>query len=110
MIVVRGENDISADDNAALLSELARACEEHPSGRVILDLSDTDYVPTGTEARALATAISELARPNHCQIAIVARPGAQYGVARMIEAITEVRDATASAFASFNEALGWVSP
>lgn len=107
---MRGEGEISPHDNVLLLSELARACEDDPSGLAIVDLTGTEYVPTGSEARALATALSELARPNGCRIAIVARPGAQYGIARMIEAITEVRDATASAFPSLNDALAWVSP
>jgi anti-anti-sigma regulatory factor len=108
IIVVRGNGEITAADNDAMLRALEAACEMRPSRRVILDLSDVDYVPSAIEARGLAASFARLAKPRQCLMAVVARPGAQYGVARMIETLSSMDDITASAFGSMDEATAWM--
>ena len=108
ILVVRGSGDVTASDNDAMLRALETACESRPSNRVILDLSDVDYVPTAAEARGLATSFTRLAKPRQCLMAVVARSGAQYGVARMIETLSSIEDLTATAFGSMGEAAAWM--
>jgi anti-anti-sigma regulatory factor len=108
ILVVRGSGEITAADNDAMLHALEAACEMRPSRRVILDLSDVDYVPSAAEARGLATSFAKLAKPRQCLMAVVARSGAQYGVARMIETLSSMEDITATAFDSMDEAAAWM--
>jgi anti-anti-sigma regulatory factor len=108
ILVVRGSGEITAADNDAMLHALESACEIRPGSRVILDLSDVDYVPSAAEARGLATSFASLAKPRQCLIAVVARSGAQYGVARMIETLSSLDDVTSAAFGSMDEAAAWM--
>jgi anti-anti-sigma regulatory factor len=108
ILVVRGSGEITAADNDVMLRVLESACEMRPSRRVILDLTDVDYVPSAAEARGLATSFTKLAKPRQCLMAVVARPGAQYGVARMIESLSSMEDVTATAFGSMDEAAAWM--
>jgi hypothetical protein len=41
-------------------------------------------------------------------MAIVAEPGVQYGVARMIETLSSMDDVTAAAFTPMDEAVAWM--
>ena len=108
IIIVRGSGEITAADNGVMLRALESACEMRPSRRVILDLSDVDYVPSAIEARELASSFARLAKPRQCLMAVVARPGAQYGVARMMEALSSAQDVTAAAFGSMDDASAWM--
>lgn len=108
ILVVRGSGEITAADNDVMLRALESACEMRPGRRVILDLTDVDYVPSAAEARGLATSFTKLAKPRQCLMAVVARPGAQYGVARMIESLSSMEDVTATAFGSMDEAAAWM--
>ena len=108
ILVVRGSGEITAADNDAMLRALEAACEMRPSRRVILDPSEVDYVPSAAEARSLATSFARLAKPRQCLMAVVARSGAQYGVARMIETLSSLKDVTASAFGTIDEATAWM--
>lgn len=108
IIVVRGSGEVAVADNDAMLRALRTACEVRPSSRVILDLSSVDYIPTPAEARTLAENLAALAKPRQCLMAVVARPGAQYGVARMIETLSSIQNVTAAAFASVDEAVAWM--
>lgn len=108
IVVVRASGEIAAADHDEMLRALANACQIRASTRVVLDLSDVEYVPSAEEARALAESFVTLARPRQCLMALVARPGAQYGVARMIETLSSIRNVTAAAFSSLDEAAAWM--
>ena len=41
-------------------------------------------------------------------MAIVAEPGVQYGVARMIETLSSMEEVTMAAFTSIDEAVAWM--
>jgi len=107
VVIVRGMGDVGASAQKDMLAALTNACESRPSSRVVLDLSAVDYVPTADEARALAQHVVSLAKAK-CRVAVVGRSGAQYGVARMVETISSVRDVIAAAFQSVDEALAWI--
>jgi anti-anti-sigma regulatory factor len=108
ILVVRGSGEITAADNDAMTRALETACETRPSRAVILDLTVVDYVPSAGEARNLAKSFARLARPRQCLMAIVADPGVQYGVARMIETLSSMEEVTMAAFTSMDEAVAWM--
>ena len=107
VVIVRGVGDVGASAHRDMLAALTQACEARPSSRVVLDLSAVDHVPTAEEARALAQHVVAMAKAK-CRVAVVGRSGAQYGVARMVETISSVRDVISAAFQSVDEALAWI--
>jgi hypothetical protein len=107
IVVLRASPD-SAYDQDEVLEALRTACARRPSSNIILDITRLLHVPTADEARELAEHIVRLSAPGHCVIAVVARLGAQYGVARMVESLSGVRDVTARAFTAVDEAAAWM--
>lgn len=108
VVLVRASGAVTASETDDLRFALAQACQMRASSRVVLDIAAVDYIPSAAQARALAQAIASLARRSKCLVAIVAKPGAQYGVARMISAMSEVDDVSAAAYPSVDEAIAWV--
>jgi hypothetical protein len=108
IVVVRGSGAITARDHVELLASLRTACELQPSSRVVLDLSSVDYIPAADDVRDLARSFVEFARPNQCLMAVVARSGAQFGVARMLEILTSFDGVSAAAFTALADAVAWI--
>lgn len=77
-----------------------------PARRLVLlaDVRAGDTLPTSDEARRQAVLATDW-----LAVAIVARPGAQYGVARVTAAIAEGRGTPVRVFTDVDQARKWLS-
>ena len=75
---------------------------------LLIDVRPLRNMPSMEEAESLST-LGRAARPKreHCA-ALVVKPGLQYGVARIIQALAELKGARISVFTDDAAALEWV--
>ena len=107
-VVVRWHGAETAGDWNAALTALEDVCRGREASAAIIDLSEVSYVPTPDDVRAFARGFSRLRGQLECMIAVVGRQGAQFGMARMIEALLSVDRVKASAFTSLEDAIKWI--
>ena len=74
---------------------------------VLFDLTDLDYVPSGTDSERIAGAFRRLLGRH--PIALLARAGAQYGGARQVSIFSEIAEVTVQAFQDYDEAVAWLA-
>jgi hypothetical protein len=91
---------LEAIERQALVSE--------PIG-VVFDIRLLDFVPNGEEARQIATGYGAFGARHRLRLAYLAPPGAQYGVARMVQILSEAHGVAAAVFTSMEAAIGWLS-
>lgn len=75
---------------------------------ILLDVRAYDYLPSGGEARVIAEWFSTFSMAFQCRIAYLTTPGAQFGIGRMVQIISELRGAAAGAFTDEPAALRWL--
>lgn len=75
---------------------------------VLLDLRDVRFLPTTPEAEALADELSSSDALGRHAVALVVQPGAQYGVARMVCTLAELRGGRVKAFTDDRAAVDWL--
>jgi hypothetical protein len=106
--VVVGSGTGSLEESQAILTALETQTLEAPPEAVLLDVRRLSYVPTAEEARQIATAYGLFGARHRCRMAYVAPPGAQYGIARMVQMISESHGAMAEVFSTQEAALTWL--
>lgn len=108
VLVVRGEGAGSLAESAEVLRALERQALVPAIRAVLFDLRALDYIPTPDDAREIALRYGDFGEANKCRMAYLAPPGAQYGVARMVEMLTQQRGVAAGTFTTPDLALSWL--
>lgn len=92
-------------DNAEWVELRDQQCPEGQATEkgLLVDVRDRESLPSGDDARHEG----ELAC-SWIAVAIASRPGAQYGMARMVSAIAENRGTPVECFTDPNQALEWL--
>lgn len=90
------------------LTKLGRNGALADDQRVLLDLRDMRFLLTTPEAEALADELSSADALGRHSVALVAQMGVQYGVARMVCTLAELRGGRVKAFMDDREAVDWL--
>lgn len=90
-------------------SHLQRSAYPNPERvrGMIVDLRRRTSLPSADVARDVGSRLSHFAAPISA-IAMVARPGAQYGLTRIVDAIAELDDIAIESFTELREAYEWL--
>jgi hypothetical protein len=75
---------------------------------LLMDFRSAGYTPSAREARALVAALVGLCGERLPPVAILTNPGVQYGGARVLCMMGELRGCLASAFQDEDEAWRWL--
>ncbi len=108
ILVVTGIGDGSVEESDEILVALAGQRLVPRITGVLFDLRRLDYLPTAEEARRISAGYARFGAEQRCRMAYVAPPGAQYGIARMVEMLTTQHGVVAATFTHFDLALGWL--
>jgi len=93
------------------IAELGRAIPPGgagPVGALLLDFRSHDFGPSADEASALAERLHAVLGDGGPPLAVVARPGAQFGGTRVLCTLAEMRGCRAAAFETEAEAWLWL--
>ena len=108
ILVVRAEGSGSINESSEVLAALERQRLVPQFVAVLFDLRLLDYLPTPDEARDIAARYGVFGARHRCRMAYVATPGAQYGITRMVEMLSQQHGVAAATFTSFDLALQWL--
>ncbi len=89
------------------LADRARMDGRSPRG-LIIDLRRRETLPSADQARETGSGLAGVAVHRFDAIALVARPGAQFGLARMVALLTELEELSTAAFQEPKPALEWI--
>ncbi len=95
-------------DHVAALRDLACSPELALGIPVLLDARDLRLLPNAAEAEVLAGLLANQGVLGRHRVAVVVNAGAQYGVARMVCTLAELRGADAKVFTEEPQALSWL--
>lgn len=107
LLVVRGQGDGSLAESFELLAALESQVLLPRAFGVIFDLRELAYIPSPADAREIAQRYGTAGALQGWRMAYVAPPGAQYGVARMVEMLSQQYGVIAGTFTSLELALAW---
>lgn len=79
-----------------------------PEQPVLLDLREVRFLPTTPEAEALADELSGMDALGRHTVALLVQLGAQYGIARMVCTLAELRGGRVKAFTDDRAAVDWL--
>jgi hypothetical protein len=105
--VCRRDASFFAADVAAIMARPGSAAPA-PGASVLIDIRDLTELPSRGEAGAIADGLATVQVVGGHRMAILARAGAQFGVARMVSSLAELRGASLGAFTEEGEALQWL--
>lgn len=108
IIVVRGEGSCSVGESTEALRALEHQTIVPNLCAILLDLRSFDTIPSSDEARQLAGSFGAFCISHGCRIAYVAAAGAPYGMARMVEMLSQQQGVMAAAFTAPEPALRWL--
>lgn len=95
-------------DVRMLIERVGTAMLERPSLTAMLDLRGTDFVPTMVQAELLLDLLAYRSQVITNRVAIVANPGTQFGMLRLITIKASLRDVPVVAFTREGEARRWL--
>lgn len=108
LLQARGQGRGNLGEGRELIDALhARAAGERIVG-VLIDIRELAYLPTAEEAHSLGEWYATFSVACRARIAFLAPPGAEFGVARMVGIIAELRGAAAAVFSDSADALAWL--
>lgn len=105
--VCRRDASYFAADVAAIVARPGSAAPP-PGTCLLIDIRERAELPNRVEAGAIADALANVQVVRGYRIAILAQSGAQFGIARMVSALAELRGASLGAFTDEHDALAWL--
>ena len=105
--VCRRDASYFAADVAAAVARSGSAAPT-PGSCLLIDIRDLTALPNRPEAGAIADALANVQVVRNYRIAILTQSGAQFGVARMVASLAELRGARMGVFTVEDEALEWL--
>jgi hypothetical protein len=106
--VLGGESLRTVRDWLAAVDSGALRARHGTAEALLLDFRSAGYTPSAREARALVAALVGLCGERVPPVAILTNPGVQYGGARVLCMMGELRGCQASAFQNEEEAWEWL--
>jgi len=106
--VLGGERLRTVRDWLAAVDRGALRARRGTAEALLLDFRSAGYTPSAREARALVAALVGLCGERVPPVAILTNPGVQYGGARVLCMMGELRGCQASAFQEEEEAWQWL--
>jgi len=108
ILVVTGTGTGSIEESERILAALAQQQFVPTLSAVLFDVRRLEWVPTAEEGRSIAQRYAGFGSRFGCRMAYLAPPGAQYGITRMVELVSEHRGVSAAAFTSLESAIAWL--
>ncbi|MGE0439991.1 MAG: hypothetical protein AB7L66_12660 [Gemmatimonadales bacterium] len=108
LLMVVGSGTGSVQENSEIVEALFRQTVVPDPTGVLFDVRRLGYVPSPAEGRAIALTHWRWAAAHHARLAYLAPPGAQYGMARMIEMLAQSHGVEAAVFTTEEEAVLWL--
>ena len=108
VIVVRGAAPASKSDWLAEFHEAVVRAREGGAEALLMDLRERGFTPSASYANALVDALAGLGSAVNPPVALLTNPGLQYGGARMLCLLGELRGCVAAAFCDEVEAWAWL--
>jgi hypothetical protein len=108
VVVVAGANLGSLREWLAELDLAAVKAKEGAADALLLDFRVQGYMPSEREANTLVSALKVLCGRRIPPVAILANPGAQFGVARMLCTLGELDGCRTAAFREETQAWAWL--
>lgn len=106
--VLGGERLRTVKDWLAAVDRGALRARHGTAEALLLDFRSAGYTPSAREARALVAALVGLCGERLPPVAILTNPGVQYGGARVLCMMGELRGCQASAFQEEEAAWEWL--
>jgi hypothetical protein len=107
-VIVTGSGSGSLEEGEAVVAALIAQFRSRPFRAVLFDVRLLEYVPLPEEARRIAATHGAFGAEHGVRLAYLASPGAQYGVARMVQVLAEAHGVQASVFTSYEPAVRWL--
>lgn len=108
ILVITRSGTSAAAESAAVMEAVSAQELVADVGGVLFDLRNLQYIPTVDEARDIARRHAAFSAEQGCRFAYVAPSGAPYGVARMVEMLSESLGGMAAVFTTFEAAIQWL--
>jgi hypothetical protein len=108
VIVVRGVGPASKSDWLTEFDQAACQVRKGGAAALLMDLRDRGFTPSATYANALVDALAGLGSAVNPPVALLTNPGLQYGGARMLCLLGELRGCVAAAFHDEFAAWAWL--
>ena len=105
LVLVRATGPADERDWEKLLA--APACGRSPPPDLLIDLRQRRDLPSTEMVRSVMSRLAERTE-GFRTVALVVRPGAQFGVARIASTFAGLEGATVEAFLQAREALDWI--
>lgn len=107
-VVITGTGEGSLEESDEIIRVLESEAAVAPFRGLVLDVRYLEYIPTPEEARRIGATYGAFGAAHRVAMAYLALPGAQYGVARMVQILSEGHGVRAGVFTSFEPALNWL--
>jgi hypothetical protein len=108
VVLVRGLGPATTDDWFALAAHPGLPDRRAGYG-LIVDLRRRETLPTPEEAREVGRRLTGVAWSHFVAVALVARPGAQFGLARSVDLLTQLEGGLPTAtFVEMRAAWEWL--
>lgn len=75
---------------------------------LLIDLRRRETLPSGEQARSIGRRLAKVAASRFAAVALVARPGAQFGLARAVDLLTQLEGMPAATFTDMALARAWL--
>jgi len=108
VVVLAGANLGSLREWLAEINLATVKAREGAADALLLDFRVQGFMPSEREANTLVSALKALCGRRVPPVAILANPGAQFGVARMLCTLGELDGCRTAAFRDETEAWGWL--
>jgi hypothetical protein len=108
VVVLGGTRLASLKEWLAEIDVGALKAKEGLADALLMDFRSQGYTPSANEANALVSALVALCAKHVPPVAVLTNPGAQYGGARMLCTLGELRGCRAAAFRDEEEAWHWL--
>lgn len=89
-----------------MIHEAFERVSEAGARALIIDVLDLEYVPSSADASVFSGQLAAAGRDG-TRVAVVAPPGAPFGVARMVAILTELSGSSVTVCGTREEALEW---
>ena len=106
MITRSGPSDLAESD--AVMEALGRQDLVARIHDIRFDLCDLQYIPSADDARHISRRHAAFSAEHQSRFAYFAPTGAPYGIARMVEMLSETLGGMAAVFATVDAAIQWL--
>lgn len=108
IILIRGLGPARTEDWLELADRPDLPDHEQGFG-LLVDLRRRQTLPTASQARETGRRLAGIAASHFAAVALIARPGAQFGLARSVDLLTQLEGLPAGTFHELRSACDWLT-